>query len=329
MLMAVLGYFPHSVYQAYMCSSGARGYHAFREALEVGRPRHTLLVTNVDIRDIHDGGLMCQPLVSRIYFTHSQSSNRYWTQRIPANCTHLMTIGCIDTTGDCFLAVSLVESIELTGLSNITTIMESFMSYCCQLSSIDLSPLVNVRDIKSGFLNNCSSLTSINLTPLVNLVNVGWSFLSRCTGLTSIDLSPLHRVEEVTLFLNGCTGLTSIDLRPLSNLTTVGMYFLGECTGLTTIDLIPFGKVHTIHRSFMEGCAGLTRLDVSPLHNVTLLDEDLLEGCISLTRIDYEGASDAVRWAVETFYQHSDTFSVVRITQNNNYSSTASSIIQL
>jgi hypothetical protein len=177
-------------------------------------------------------------------------------------------------------------SLDLSLLSNVTTIGRYFLAYCRGLTSLDLRGLENITTIGDLFLVGCTGLTSLDLRPLSNVTTIGHYFLAYCTGLTSLDLSPLSNVTTIGhYFLVGCTGLTSLDLSPLSNVTTIGHYFLVGCTGLTSLDLRPLSNVTTIGNAFLRYCHGLTSLDLSPLSNVTTIGHDFLAYCHGLRTI--------------------------------------------
>eukprot|EP00658_Telonema_sp_P-2_P048214 TRINITY_DN36690_c0_g1_i1.p1 TRINITY_DN36690_c0_g1~~TRINITY_DN36690_c0_g1_i1.p1 ORF type:complete len:124 (+),score=15.25 TRINITY_DN36690_c0_g1_i1:284-655(+) len=103
--------------------------------------------------------------------------------------------------------------IDLTPLSNVTTIGDSFIGGMSSLTSIDLSPLCGVTSIGSYFLDTCSSLTSIDLSPLSNVVTIGLFFMPNCTSLKKIDLRPLVMGKLMTsidkTFMKKTKGLSA------------------------------------------------------------------------------------------------------------------------
>ncbi len=71
-------------------------------------------------------------------------------------------------------------SIDLSGLTQLTTIGIEFMSECAGLISIDLSSLSQLTTIGDAFMYNCTSLKSIKysqklrdiIEPKINLRNI-------------------------------------------------------------------------------------------------------------------------------------------------------------
>ena len=193
-----------------------------------------------------------------------------------------------------------LTSIDLSGLSNVTSIGSNFLRNC-PITSIDLSALTKVTSIGDYFLSSCTGLKSIDLSGLSNVTSIDKEFLNSCSGLTSIDLSPLSKVTSISnFFLEYCTGLTSIDLSGLSNVTSIGGWFLNGCSGLTSIDLSPLSKVTSISNEFLAGCRGITSLDFNGLSNVTSIGNDFLYTCYNLKSIDFNGLSNVT--SVGTYF---------------------------
>ena len=76
-----------------------------------------------------------------------------------------------------------ITSIDLTPLSNLTTIGNSFMFNCYSLKSIDLTPLSNLSTIGNSFMHNCNNLKNIDLSRLSKLTTIGNSFMRNCNNL--------------------------------------------------------------------------------------------------------------------------------------------------
>eukprot|EP01060_Flectonema_neradi_P028015 TRINITY_DN3768_c1_g1_i1.p1 TRINITY_DN3768_c1_g1~~TRINITY_DN3768_c1_g1_i1.p1 ORF type:complete len:296 (+),score=41.81 TRINITY_DN3768_c1_g1_i1:165-1052(+) len=81
---------------------------------------------------------------------------------------------------------SLVTNVGLTGLSNITSIGDDFMTLCSSITTLDFSCLTNLTKIGNFFLAACSSLTSLDLTSFCNVIIVGEYFLARCPSLRMV-----------------------------------------------------------------------------------------------------------------------------------------------
>ena len=185
-----------------------------------------------------------------------------------------------------------LTSINLSGLSNITSIGNNFFQGCESLTSIDLTELSKVTTVGDGFFEECKSLTSIDLSGLSNVTFIGNNFLNKCENLINIDLSRLSNVTSVgSDFLSGCKNLTSINLLGLSNVTSIGDDFLHGCTNLRDIDLSPLSNVTSIKNGFLSNCIYLTSIDLSRLSNVTSIGDRFLDECNNLTSINLSGLS--------------------------------------
>ena len=185
-----------------------------------------------------------------------------------------------------------MTNIDLSPLSNITSIGNSFIYHCDKLESIDLSPLSKVTSIGTGFMNYCLKLTSIDLSPLLNITSIGNGFMYSCSGLTSIKLSGLSKLTSIDEdFMCNCSKLTSINLSELSNLTSINYNFMCNCSKLTSIDLSKLSNVTSISNNFMNNCSELTSINLSGLSNLTSINYNFMCNCSKLTRINLSGLS--------------------------------------
>ena len=209
----------------------------------------------------------------------------------------LSPLSNITSIGDGFMVYcSELESIDLSPLSNITSIGYNFMYDCSRLESIDLSGLSNLTSIGNYFMYNCSRLTRIDLSPLSNITSIGNNFMYSCGELRSINLSGLLNLTSIgNGFMNSCTELTSIDLSELSNLTSIGNGigdgFMENCIQLRSINLSGLSKATSIGDSFMYNCEELTSIDLSGLSNLTSIGNGFMNSCNKLTSIDLSGLS--------------------------------------
>jgi len=63
---------------------------------------------------------------------------------------------------------------------------DSFLWGCSGLTSVDLSSLSQVTTIGHHFLYGCSGLTSADLSSLSHVANIGIHFMGGCIGLRSV-----------------------------------------------------------------------------------------------------------------------------------------------
>ena len=191
-----------------------------------------------------------------------------------------------------FLQRSSITSLDLSGLSSVTTIGGFFVAFCSQLTSVDLTSLSSVTTIGLGFLYECSKLTAIDLSGLSSVTTIGEGFAASCSQLTAVDLSGLSSVTTIgNGFLSSCSQLTAIELSGLRRLTTIGSYFLYECSKLTAIDLSGLSSVTTIGRGFLSSCSQLTALDLSGFSSLTTIGSNFLSSCSQLTALDLSSLS--------------------------------------
>jgi hypothetical protein len=170
-----------------------------------------------------------------------------------------------------------LTSINLSGLSSLTSIGDSFLSNCARLINIDLSGLSNLTSFGDNFLYGCENLTNIDLSGLSNITSIGNHFLHGCKNLTNIDLSGLLNITSIgNHFLHGCENLSSIDLSGLSNLTSIGNWFLYRCNKLTSIDLSRLSNLISIGDEFLYHSDSLKSIDLSGLSNVISIGYNFL-----------------------------------------------------
>jgi hypothetical protein len=79
-------------------------------------------------------------------------------------------------------------SIDISGLSNITSIGEYFIYDCNNLYSVNLGSLSKVTTIKTYFLGKSTLLQSVNLSSLSNVTTIDSPFLAYIPNLTSIQI---------------------------------------------------------------------------------------------------------------------------------------------
>ena len=200
----------------------------------------------------------------------------------------LSAVSCVTEVGDTFLyGCTTLTSLDLSGLTRLTRVGTNFLSSCSSLTAVDLSPLRNVTHIDDWFLASCRSLTELDLSPLRNVTHINTRFLSHCSSLAAVDLTPLRNVTHMgTDFLSHCSSLRAVDLSPLRNVTHIYYNFLAHCSSLQVVDLSPLSNVTGLGAYFLYNCSSLTAVDLSPLRNVTHIDDCFLSGCSSLTEVD-------------------------------------------
>jgi hypothetical protein len=200
----------------------------------------------------------------------------------------LSPLSQVQSIGNSFLyGCSKLTSIDLSPLSKIELLENGFLFGCNNLTSIDLSPLKQIKSINDYFMCNCSNLKSINLSHLLNLESIGNAFMSYCEKLIDIDLSNLSKIKSIGHnFMFSC-ALKSIDLFSFKQIKLIGNDFLVYCSNLKSIDLYPLSQIESIGNNFMESCDGITSIDLSPLTQIKSIGNNFMRYCKSLTSINF------------------------------------------
>ena len=191
-----------------------------------------------------------------------------------------------------FLQNSALSRLDLSAVSVVTEIGDSFLRRCPQLTELDLSGLCNVTVIEDYFISGAKRLESINLSGFGSVTKIGEWFLG-CAALRTVDLSVFRCVTVIERqFLGGCKHLTSVDLSGLSNVTEIGDYVLFNCPALERICLSGLRSVVTVGDGFFGYCSCLQVVDgLSALSGVRSIGEDFFSYCSKLTRMDASGLS--------------------------------------
>lgn len=139
------------------------------------------------------------------------------------------------------------------------------------LTVLDLSPLTHLTCIGDSFLCGCGALTALDLSPLAHVTSIGDSFLWGCDALTALDLSLLAHLTCIgdsflrgcgRCFLDGCRGLPTIDLSPMERVTSIGSWFVDCCSELTGLHLSPMERVTNIGEGFLDDCKRLANVSI-------------------------------------------------------------------
>ena len=246
-----------------------------------------------------------------------------------------------------------VTDIDLTPLSNLTSIGNEFLSTCKYLQNIDLTPLSNLTSIGNGFMKRCMSLTRINLSNLSNLTSIGDYFLAGCENLRTINLSNLSNITSIrdnflagcenlktinlsnlsnitsigNEFMKGCISLHSIDITLLLNITSIGSYFLSGCENLGSINLSNLSNLESIGSWFMLGCTNLQSIDLRNLTKLTSIGYEFMSYCINLENIDMTHLTNLTS-IQDRFMIECNKLKEIKISQNNKLDEKSKKILQ-
>ena len=183
-----------------------------------------------------------------------------------------------------------LHTADLSGWSNVTHIESFFLSNCTGLRTLDLSGWNNVTRVDESFLSNCSSLTTLDISWWNNVMRVGDYFLYYCISLTALHVSGWHNVTRVDdYFLSNCSALTTLDISWWNNVTQIGRNFLSNCIALRTLNLSGWRNVTRVGDDFLSNCSSLTPLGISRWNNVTQIGKNFLSNCSALQTLDLSG----------------------------------------
>ena len=195
-----------------------------------------------------------------------------------------------------FLHRGTFEELDLSGVSVVTTVKDSFLSDCNSLHTLDLSGWINVTQVGHCFLSRCTALRKLDLSGWNNVTQIGSGCFFDCSTLTTLDLSGWSNVTRIgDSFLSHCTGLRTADLSGWSNVAQIESEFLFGCSTLTTLDISGWNNVERIPKAFLKNCTSLKTLDLSGWNNVTHIMSGFLEGSkIQTSSINVTGSSSVI-----------------------------------
>ena len=170
----------------------------------------------------------------------------------PSTIRHLSFINCekYSYIGDHFLRNSSLISVDFSGLKNVTTIKNNFLSSCESLEVVVLSDLNNVTTINENFLARCEFLVSVDVSALKSVTSIGSGFLTRCKKLESVDLCSFNEVTVISDdFLSDCTSLEKVsNMSALSNVRSIGGRFFFYCKSTVSVEASDL-KWHLVSRT--------------------------------------------------------------------------------
>ena len=100
---------------------------------------------------LKDGRIL--PVISIFKALISKITLNVTNQRVTTLGDHFLE-GCIGLTNK--------DSLDLSGLKNVTSVGSFFLANCSQLKEIDLSPMTSLQHIGPGFAYQCNNSTKVN-----------------------------------------------------------------------------------------------------------------------------------------------------------------------
>jgi hypothetical protein len=113
-----------------------------------------------------------------------------------------------------------LTALDLSALTQVTSIGDFVLSKCTSLRSIDLSKLASVTSIGQGFLMGCKSLPAADLSGMIALTAIGDFCLCECRALASVCMSGLTQITSIGRDFLADTSVRALDLSNLVSLTS-------------------------------------------------------------------------------------------------------------
>ena len=234
--------------------------------------------------------------IRRLSFTNCSRCTAFEQEFLSDSCDSLTSIDFTSLYNVTIIPSTFLNNLKslthvnLSCLSEVTSVGDYFINNCESLTSIDVSGFQKLTTIGSRFLHNSMSLTSVDLSSFSEVTSVGNEFVRNCESLTSIDVSGLKKLTEIRYgFLQYSSFLTSVDLSSLIEVTSIGDDFISDCESLTSIDVAGLKKLTEIGDGFLQYSSSLTSVDLSSLSEVTSVGDRFISHCESLTSIDVAG----------------------------------------
>lgn len=178
-----------------------------------------------------------------------------------------------------FLAYSALEAIDL-GNSNITTIGNSFLTYCTNFTHTGTLDLSAVTSIGNDFLHSCTSFNS----PIVlgeGLTSISSFFLSNCASFNQPLTLPSSVTSIGNNFLYECSSFNQPLTLP-SGVTSIGNYFMYYCLSFNQSLTLPSG-VTKISSEFMRSCTSFNQPLTLP-SSATSIGSGFMHSCTSFNQ---------------------------------------------
>lgn len=215
----------------------------------------------------------------------------------------IKTIGAATNLDSMFRGCNVLESVSLSGISNVTT-MQLMFANCHKLKTLPIFDTSNVTNMNSMF-QSCSGLLTIPLFDTSSVITMRQMFLS-CLSLIAIPLINTSNVTDMYRTFEDCRSLVTIPLLDTSSVTN--MYQLFQAAyALREVPLLDTSSVTDMNSTF-TGCRALKTIPALNTSNVTNMDY-FVQSCYSLVSIPLLDTSNVTSmyrafygcFALETF----------------------------
>ena len=171
----------------------------------------------------------------------------------------IATGGADGTSNDAFYNCSKLESVTLN--SKLQILGQCTFQACRKLTSINLSELTNLTTIMKNCFENADLLRSITLP--ASVVTIGEYAFSSIDSLRTVTIPTGSKLQEIgTYAFQNCSSLQSINLEATTQLKTLSNYCFRNCYELTSIT-IP-ATVEELGSDILGNCRSLQTITFNP-----------------------------------------------------------------
>jgi len=191
----------------------------------------------------------------------------------------IKTIGEAISLDYMFRSCSVLESVSLSGISNVTT-MQYMFAYSFNLKTLSLFDTSNVTNMNSMF-ELCAGLLTIPLFDTSSVTTMRQMFLN-CYSLITIPLINTSNVTDMYRTFEECRSLVTIPLIDTSSVTNMYQLFQADYS-LREVPLLDTSSVTNMNSTF-TGCRSLKTIPALNTSNVTNMDY-FVQSCYSLVSL--------------------------------------------
>ena len=197
-----------------------------------------------------------------------------------------------------FADCSTIVSVQFASANtSLVAIKNNTFENCSNLTSIDLTGLSMLTSLGNQAFYNCSSLATIKLNATYNNgagdISLGTQVFTGCASNVDLTVGGT-RIKNgtstadnfiVSLFDNEISKLTNLVFE--SSMTMIGDYAFYGCNNLQTMNFINLDSMVRFGNSCFEGCSNVTlpagaKLNLNNLYNLTTIGTAAFKNCANL-----------------------------------------------
>ncbi|QEK19468.1 hypothetical protein LAJLEIBI_03500 [[Clostridium] hylemonae DSM 15053] len=194
--------------------------------------------------------------------------------------TNLTTIGAY-----AFYDCGFTGGLDVSGLTNLTTIGAYAFYDCGFTGGLDVSGLTNLTTIGEDAFKNCGFTGGLDVSGLTNLTTIGEDAFKNCGFTGGLDVSGLVNLTTIGAYAFSNCGFTGgLDVSGLTNLTTVGEDAFGDC-GFSSARLP--AQMTVIPTGLFSGCRNLAAAELPS--GLTKIGDHAFQNCGFTGTLDLSG----------------------------------------